>query len=171
VEIFDLYDENFNLLDKKMERGGTNNDGEYHLVAHIWIKNSKGEYLVQQRNKLSDKIPYQWAATGGAATTGDSSLEAAQRETYEELGINIPLEKFQLLNRYYVKDEIANFITDQYLIKEDILLSDIKIDTVEVKDVAYKTMKEIKQMIQNNQFWKYEDREERIGYLDILEKS
>jgi hypothetical protein len=51
------------------------------------------------------------------------------------------------------------------------LLSDIKIDTVEVKDVAYKTMKEIKQMIQNNQFWKYEDREERIGYLDILEKS
>ena len=29
-----------NLLEKKMVRGTSNQKGEYHLVAHIWIKNN-----------------------------------------------------------------------------------------------------------------------------------
>ncbi len=171
MEKFDLYDKNFNKINKTMDRGGSNNPGEYHLVTHIWIKNSEGKYLIQQRNKQSDFVPYQWAATGGAAVTGDSSIEAAVRETYEELGINVEPKKFTLLERYFCEDENANFISDVYVIKEDILLNDINIDTVEVRDVAYKTMNEIKQMIKNNQFWNYERILSRKGYFDLLEKS
>lgn len=171
MEIFDLYDKEFNMLEKKMERGTSNLPGEYHLVAHIWIKNSEGKYLIQQRNKLDDKVPFQWATTGGAAVTGDNSIHTAIKETYEELGIKVPKEQFELVKRYFCEDGIANFITDVYIIKQDILLKDIKIDTVEVRDVTYKTMEEIKEMINNNKFWNYERILARKGYFDLLEKS
>lgn len=171
MEIFDLYDENFNILDNKMIRGTTNNKGEYHLVAHIWFKNSEGKYLIQQRNKTTDRIPYQWAATGGAAVSGDNSIKTAVKETFEELGVKFEEEKFILLKRYFCEDETANFITDLYIVKEDILLKDLKLDKVEVRDVAYKTMPEIKEMIKNNEFWNYERILTRSGYFDLLEKS
>ena len=171
MEIFDLYDKNFNKLDKKMVRGGTNDEGEYHLVVHIWFRNSKGEYLIQQRNKKEDSVPYQWAATGGAATAGDNSIEAAIRETYEEIGIMLKPEQFQLVKRYFIDDHQSNYITDLYIVKQDILLEDITIDTLEVRDVAYKTMDQIHEMIRNNEFWNYARLLERIDYFELLEKS
>ncbi|AIO19475.1 Isopentenyl-diphosphate Delta-isomerase [Candidatus Izimaplasma bacterium HR1] len=171
MEIFDLYDENFNLLEHKMERGTSNEKGEYHLVVHIWIKTRDGKYLIQQRNKLTDRIPYQWAATGGAAVSGDDSIKTAIKETEEELGIRLKANQFELLTRYYCEDGIANFITDLYIVKEEILIKELKLDKVEVRDVAYKTMPEIKDMIKNNQFWNYERILSRKGYFDLLEKS
>lgn len=171
MEIFDLYDSDFNMLEKKMVRGTSNNKGEYHLVTHIWIKNSDGKYLIQQRNKLDDKIPFQWAATGGAAVSGDNSIKTAMKETFEELGLKIPKEKFELVKRYFCEDGIANFVTDLYIINDDILLADVTIDNVEVRDVTYKTMPEIKEMIKNKKFWNYERILVRDGYFDLLEKS
>lgn len=171
MEIFDLYDKEFNKLDKTMLRGSKNEPGEYHLVVHIWIRNSKGEYLIQQRNKITDRIPYQWACTGGAAITGDTSLDAAVRETEEELGLQLEPSQFTLLQRYFIENEYSNYITDLYLIKEDILLKDVKIDTLEVRDVAYKTMPEIKKMIQEHTFWDNERIYVRNGYYDLLERS
>ena len=171
MEIFDLYDKDFNILENKMVRGTSNSTGEYHLVTHIWFKNSEGKYIIQQRNKTTDRIPYQWAATGGAAVSGDSSIHTAIKETHEELGIELKKEQFSLLERYFCEDGIANFITDLYIVKEDILLKDLKLDKVEVRDVAYKTMPEIKEMIKNNQFWNYERILSRKGYFDLLEES
>ncbi len=171
MEIFDLYDKDFNILDQKMVRGTTNEKGQYHLITHIWFKNSEGKYLIQQRNKKTDRIPYLWAATGGAAVSGDNSINTAIKETYEELGIKLEAEQFSLLKRYFCDDEKANYITDLYIVKDDILLNSLKLDTVEVRDVAYKTMTEIKEMIKNNQFWNYERILSRQGYFDLLEKS
>jgi|LGVF01.2.fsa_nt_gb 8-oxo-dGTP pyrophosphatase MutT (NUDIX family) len=171
MEKFDLYDKNFHKLHKTMNRGDTNNTGEYHLVVHIWIKNSDNLFLIQQRNKLDDQVPFQWACTGGAALKGESSLEAVLRETKEEIGLTINQSNLQLLKRYFINHEKANYITDLYILKEDILLKDLKLDTLEVRDVLYKTMPEIKQMIKDNQFWDYERILIRNGYFNLLEKS
>ncbi len=171
MEIFDLYDKLGNKLNKLMERGGENEDGEYHLVTHIWIRNTSGKYLIQQRNKTDDPVPYQWAATGGAVLTGETSIEATIRETYEELGINLKVEEFRLLKRYVIEDAKANYLTDLYLVEKDIDLNSLILDPIEVKAVAYKTMADIKQMIQDNLFWDYSGKMGRHDYFDILEKS
>jgi 8-oxo-dGTP pyrophosphatase MutT (NUDIX family) len=171
MEVFDLYDSQFNKLQKKMIRGGTNQEGEYHLVVHIWFKNSKGQFLIQQRNKQEDSVPYQWAATGGAAIAGDSSIEAAIRETKEELGLTLRKDQLKLVKRYFIDHHISNYITDLYIVKEDILIEDLIIDTLEVRDVAYKTMSEIKEMIRKNEFWNYARLLERSDYFELLEKS
>ena len=171
MEMFDLYDENGQLLDKKMARGGTNSPGEYHLVVHIWIKNSDGKYLIQQRNKDTDRIPYQWACTGGAVTSGEDSLTGAIRETEEELGITLKESDFTFLRRFLSDNPISNYITDLYVIKKDVLIKDLKLDINEVKQVKYFTLKEYKELVKQDMAWEYEELISRHGYYEALEKS
>lgn len=171
MELFDLYDKNFNKLPNTMERGSENDEGEYHLVVHVWIRNSKNEYLIQQRNKLTDRIPFQWACTAGAVRSGETSMEGALRETKEEIGIALEKDKLSLCRRYFVEDPKANYIVDCYLYESDILLTDCIIDTVEVRDIKYATMKTIRDMIVSNKFWDAERHKSRKGYLALLEKS
>ena len=147
------------------------NEGEFHLVAHIWIKNNEGKYLVQKRNKQSDRVFGQYAATGGAVTTGENSLLGAQRETFEEMGIMIDLDKFKLVKRYYIKDPKASFITDLYLVKENILLSELNLEYNEVSACKYMSMDEIKELVKDDMFWDYENTYIRKGYFDLIEKS
>lgn len=170
MELFDLYDKQMNKLDKQMIRGESNNPGEYHLVVHIWIRNSNKEYLIQQRNKLDDIIPYQWAITGGAVLSGETSIEGAIRETSEEIGITLHPSELQRVTRYFIEHDKSNYITDLYLVEKDIKLEDCRLDPKEVRAVDYKTMSEIRTMIQQNTFWNYEHLMERKGYLALLEK-
>lgn len=174
MEVFDLYDGNGNKLDRTMIRGTSNQKGEYHLVVHIWIRNSKGEYLIQQRNKKTDVRPYMWAITGGAVTSGEDSVTGAIRETYEELGLKLSTDKVKLLKRYYIDAEeggLTNYITDLYLAETDAKIDTLTLDKTEVKDAKYVSMDEIKYMIEHNEFWNYERLLERQGLLALLEKS
>jgi hypothetical protein len=46
AEIWDLYNENRELLGKDHIRGEQLPIDGYHLVVHVWIRNSKGQYLI-----------------------------------------------------------------------------------------------------------------------------
>ncbi len=168
MEIFDLYDEGFNLLPGKRVRGSKSKKGEYNLVVHIWIKNSEGKYLMQKRNKTSDPIPYQWASTGGAVTTGEDSLHTAQREVEEEMGIFIPLDKFQFKTHFFVEIGDSNFITALYLVEEDVDISKLTLQESEVKMCEYFTLDEIKQKIKDNQCWEYEGSKSTKDYFSHI---
>jgi isopentenyldiphosphate isomerase len=171
MEIFDLYDIDGNLLDKKMIRGTSNDKGEYHLVVHIWIKNSDGLYLIQKRNKDSDLIPNQWACTGGAVTSGEDSITGAIRETKEELGIEFGPEDFIFLKRFVTENKFTNYLTDLYVIKKDVLIKDLKLDINEVLSVKYFSMEEYLTLVKENKAWEYEEVVSRYGYYEALEKS
>lgn len=62
AEIWDLYDENRELLGKDHVRGEQLPIGGYHLVVHVWIRNSKGEYLIAQRSANRPTYPLVWMA-------------------------------------------------------------------------------------------------------------
>lgn len=168
MEIFDLYDREFNLLPHKIERSSKTKDGEYHLVVHIWIKNSDGKYLMQKRNKATDRIPFQWAATGGAVTTGEDSLHTAQREVEEEMGILIPIEKFQFKTHFFIETEDGNYITALYLVEEDVDIDSLTLQLSEVKRCDYFSLEEIKQMIKDKQCWRYEDHDSTKDYFSHI---
>lgn len=90
AEIWDLYmrDENgdFHVTDRKGERGKRLPEGTYHMVVQVWIRNSRGEYLISRR--VPEKcFPLCWEPTGGSALAGESSVQAACREAREELGV------------------------------------------------------------------------------------
>lgn len=69
MEIWDLYDENRNKLNKTHARGITMEKNTYHLVVNIFITNEKGELLISQRHPQKT-FPLQWEGCGGSVVRG-----------------------------------------------------------------------------------------------------
>ena len=86
-------------------------NGKYiHRGAHVILRNSKGEILVQTRpmNKVRSPGKLSFSAWG---TVGDESYEdCVLRETKEELGIDIQLEWFFEFRNNSLEDNVFHRI-------------------------------------------------------------
>lgn len=74
AEIWDLYNEKRELIGKDHIRGEQLPIGGYHLVVHVWIRNSKSEYLISQRSANRPTYPLMWECVGGSVVKGEDSL-------------------------------------------------------------------------------------------------
>ena len=97
MEIWDLYDKNKNLTGQTHIRGNVIPEGCYHLVVHVVIRNSKGEYLIAQRDAERQSYPLLYEFVGGSILAGETSLEGAVREVQEELGVILVPQKGKLI--------------------------------------------------------------------------
>lgn len=163
MEYWDVYDKNRNKTGKIVKRGERLLDGEYHLIVHIWIKNSNNEFLVQQRSE-NVKNPLVWSTTGGSAIAGEDSYAAALREVKEELGIDLQHEKGYLFDIDIYEEDDQKYISDTYLYFIDADVKELNLQKEEVKQAKYLSMNVIKEMMENGNFFIY-------NYLDKLEKA
>lgn len=92
MELWDLYDENRTLTGRTHIRGESIPAGYYHLVVHVWIRNSEGKYLISQRSASRPTCPLMWECVGGSVVSGEDSLTGAIREAKEEVGIDLTPE-------------------------------------------------------------------------------
>ena len=60
MELWDLYDEQRRLVGTNHLRGQELPDNCFHLVVHVWIKNSQGQYLISQRAADRPTYPLLW---------------------------------------------------------------------------------------------------------------
>lgn len=142
-ELWDVYDKDRQKTGRTHKRGEELKDGDYHLVVHVCIFNSKNELLIQQRQPFKKGWPNMWDLTvGGSAVCGDSSSEAAEREVFEELGIKIDLSgKRPNFTTYF-----SVGINDIYIVEKDIELSELKLQKEEVKAAKWASREEIRRM-------------------------
>lgn len=160
VERWDVLDKHGNKTGKTIDKEEGLQGGQYHLVVHMWILNSKGEILIQKRADHLKNAPGLWAITGGAAIQGEDSIAAARRETKEELGIEInPTSK-------PIRYKWNNTFTDIWIIKKDIDLKDMILQKEEVADVMWVTREKLEEMIDQGEFHRYED-----AYFKTIEKQ
>lgn len=89
MELWDLYNENRQPLGIDHIRGKELPNDAYHLVVHVWIKNSEGKYLISQRSSNRPTFPLLWECVGGSVLKGENSLQGAIREVKEEVGIDL----------------------------------------------------------------------------------
>lgn len=163
MEQWDIFDKNGQTTGKTVTRGRITLDkGEYHLVVHIWIIGSDGRLLIQRRSDSKPLMPGEWAATGGAAIAGESSLDAAKRELYEELGIETNNDQMSLIHRIVRK----NSFVDIYLVRTDIPVCDLKLQTSEVAEAKWVHRNKLRHMIRNGDFHNYGK-----DYFDVLFSS
>lgn len=75
-------------LGVRKKRGDVHRDGDWHSSVHIWLTDDEGNLLMQKRSELKDTNPGMWdVSCAGHITAGDASLETAEKELQEELGI------------------------------------------------------------------------------------
>ncbi len=93
MELWDVYDENRQKTGKIIERGTSWGNEKYHLIVHVAIFDEKGRMLIQHRSPAKRAWANLWdLSAGGSAVAGEDSRQAAERETWEELGLSIHLE-------------------------------------------------------------------------------
>jgi isopentenyldiphosphate isomerase len=152
LELWDVYDKNRNQTGKKVERGGEFGQDEYHLVTHVCIFNKKNEMLIQQRQPWKKGWSNMWDITvGGSAISGETSHEAAERETFEEIGYTIDLSNERPF--FTINFEVG--FDDYYLIELEIDITKLKLQYEEVQRVKWASKDEIKQLVKEGTFINY----------------
>ena len=89
MEIWDLYTRDRRPTGETHIRGEKLPPERYHLVVHVWIRNSRGEWLISQRAASRPTFPLMWESVGGSVTAGEDSLTGAIREAKEEVGVDL----------------------------------------------------------------------------------
>ncbi len=152
MEIWDVYDEKRAKTGRTMVRGEAVAEGDYHLVVHVCIFNSKGEMLLQKRQAFKKGWPGMWDLTvGGAAIAGDDSNKAAERELFEEIGYAADLSKM----RPHLTVNFDTGFDDIYLMTADVDIDSLQLQYEEVEQVKWATKEEINEMLKSGQFVPY----------------
>lgn len=167
-EIWDLYTERRELTGAEQIRGEKIPEGYYHLVVHVWIRNSKGAYLISQRSEDRPTDPLKWECVGGSALKGEDSLAAALRETEEEVGIKLFPEDGTVLSSMVgriVNGVRFSDIVDVWLFRSDGPVNLASATTKEVAQTKWMKIPEIKELFDRG------DLVQTLGYFFDLERN
>lgn len=151
-ELWDIYDKDRRITGRLHRRGDELEDGDYHLVIHVCIFNSKNQLLIQQRQPWKKGWPNMWDLTAaGSAVAGDNSQAAAEREVKEELGLAINLSN----ERPRFTINFPNGFDDYYMITQDVNIEELQLQEDEVQAVKWVDQQELLEMVENGEMVAY----------------
>lgn len=152
MELWDLYDEHRTLVGRDHIRGKEIPQGCYHLVVHVWIRNSKGEYLISQRSADRPSFPLMWECVGGSVLKGEDSLTGAIREVREEVGLVLSPEYAKRVCSV-VREDVDGIqfrdILDVWRFEYDGPVALEQATTQEVVQTAWMTKEQIQKLLNN----------------------
>jgi isopentenyldiphosphate isomerase len=153
MELFDLYTAEREKTGRTMVRGTPTPEGYYRLVVHVCVFDPQGRMLIQQRQPFKRGWSNLWdTSVGGCAVAGDSSRAAAERETREELGLELDLSDV----RPTMTIHWEHGFDDYYVVTQDVDLDSLRLQYEEVQRVKWATREEILQMIDDGRFIPYD---------------
>lgn len=169
-EIFDIYTRDGKYIGTKEKSiCHTKNPGFYHKPVWIWIINSKNEVLIQKRAACKKNHPDEWdMPAAGHVIAGENSIQAAIRETYEELGIKTKESDYQFICEY-IADRWFE-IAQVYLLKLDLDITKLTLKEDEVSEVKWLSYDEFKELFYSNKFVPF-DEEYRNLVLKLLKDN
>ena len=147
MEKFELVDKNGNKTGKwvsDLNEFDTNEIyNEYYLpVAKVIIINNNNEILLQKRSLLKKNKPGKWGACGGKVDMEETTIEAAIRETFEEIGILLNKEDLEFLRVYRSR---RGYFT-VYYVRKNIDINECKIQKEELDEVKYFKIEELENL-------------------------
>ena len=103
TEIFDIYDDNLNLIGTK-EREAVHLDGDWHRTFHCWViyRDVEGvDWVIFQKRHANKKIfpNYLDISAAGHYATGENADNGGLRELEEELGLHVAYEDLISIGR------------------------------------------------------------------------
>ena len=169
-EILDIYSRDGKYLGKvEKSKCHSKNPGYYHKPVWIWIINSKNEILVQKRAACKKNHPNEWdMPSAGHVVAGETSIEGAIRETYEELGIETKETDYKFICEFIYDKSFE--IAQVYLLKLDLDISQFKLQKEEVSLVKWLSYDEFKELFYSPEFVPFDD-EYRELVLNLLKDN
>jgi isopentenyl-diphosphate delta-isomerase type 1 len=154
IEYLDILNDKGEKTGESVPYTDVHTKGLIHRAVHMWIMNSKRELLLQRRSPNKGSYPNHWdISAAGHVSAGQSSVEAAQREMEEELGLELPNSAFRYLfsveqhivinNGTYINNEF----NDVYLVLLDKNIEEMKIQKEEVAELKWITVDNLKKLL------------------------
>lgn len=117
-------------------------DGDWHVAAHVWIVTPDRRVLLQKRAAEKENWPGYWdVSAAGHLSAGETPVEAAVRETFEELGLRIMPEELRhiavLREEHVLRDGtyIDKEVHEIFVVEREVDLSALTLQRSEVEDV------------------------------------
>lgn len=145
MEIWDLYDERRQPINKTHTRGDKMAAGQYHIVAGIWTVNGNNEILLTLRHPDKKEYPNLWENTGGSILSGETSKAGAVRELFEETGIAADEDELFLLG---TEKEKTAFV-DTYIVRKNLKISNLTMQEGETVDAMWVTLDRLYEMMES----------------------
>lgn len=152
MEYVDVLNENGEKTGEIKERKLAKRDKNYTLGAHIWILNSNGQLLMQQRSLTKHNFPGMWDMTGGCVQAGETSLDAIKRELQEELGVVIKDTELEYLFRFPASRNSKPMFLDVYILVKDIELESLQLQAEEVMNCGYFLLPKVEEGLERGWF-------------------
>ena len=116
-EIIDIVDDNNNIIGQK-SRAEAHKLNLKHRSAHIVLINNQNQIFLQLRAKNKKQFPNKWdISAAGHLDSKETYLQAAKRELFEELGINIPENKFEKIGAVPASKDNGFEFVEVFLVK------------------------------------------------------
>ncbi len=113
MELFDILGTNGNVIGRASRKECHSKSFLLHGVVHVLVFRSDGRIILQKRSETKDIQPGKWdTSVGGHIASGESTEEALERETLEELGIS--KVKYTKLYSYIMTSEIEKELVTSY---------------------------------------------------------
>jgi isopentenyl-diphosphate delta-isomerase len=150
MEYIDLLDSLGRPTGKRKPKPDVHRDGDWHGAAHVWILNTKGQILIQRRSPTKENWPNLWdVSVAGHISAGEEPVQAARRETQEELGITLDPSEFRYL--FTVAEQVAlnngNYVDNEdhhvFLVEKDLQVEDLIFSDGEVAEARFVALREL----------------------------
>ena len=126
-------------------------DGDWHRAVHVWIVQSDGRILVQRRARVKENNPGLWdVSAAGHLSAGESAIEAAIRETGEELGLEIHASELRYLTTLQEQSllnggtYIDNELHEIFVVRRDVDPGALRLQVEEVDGARLVTFAEFR---------------------------
>lgn len=167
MELWDLYDAQEQPVNKLQIRGKPIPEGLYHIVVFIWTFTFDGRLLLTKRDACKPG-GLLWEVTGGSVLHGESWIEGAQRELYEETGIECTLDQLHKFKR----KRKGQGIYDHYLLQYPVELDKLQlqeqetIDAMLVDQLTFEEMMRLHLITHPIQLWYHEIKNQLAQYFE-----
>jgi isopentenyldiphosphate isomerase len=137
-------------------RDEAHRNGLWHRTVHIWIANGSGMVLFQQRALSKESFPGVWdVSAAGHISAGERELTAAQRELFQELGVQVAESELECLFTTQTSSVQQNgsFLDKEfnsvYLVQKDVPLSELIFEPSEVSRAQFFPIQKLSQLAEN----------------------
>lgn len=156
MEYVPVCDERGVLTGEIKSRSDVHRNGDWHPTVDVWLLNSRGELLLQQRSAQKEGNPLKWnSSAAGHVTAGTTPLFTARQETLEELGLDLPEERFSFLfttqEVFYFPDRPnpARELAHVFLAEVNVRVEHLLLQVEEVAEAVWVPIKELERRVKD----------------------